>query len=85
MYYQIGLNLPVTEYSDNFFSNTDHLEMPNFTNDNFRDGIGYRELESEKIILEIIGLFIELEQASICKGLIRILPESVTKNYYVIE
>jgi hypothetical protein len=82
-YYQLSLGKNITEFDDTYFINIDIFSQDVVLNETSGEGYGYHEGKAENAILQIIELLIEVGQIQICENLIKILPSSPLKNYYV--
>lgn len=51
--------------------------------DSFREGVGYQEDRGEQVLLQIIPLFLEVGLLTLSEGLLKILPLSTLRSYYV--
>lgn len=53
-------------------------------NESFREGAGYQEQLGEQALLRIIPLFLEVGLLTLTEGLLKILPSSALREYYVL-
>jgi hypothetical protein len=56
---------------------------PDANMETIREGVGYQEGEGEQSILQIIPLLLEAGQTTITENLIKVLPASPLKTFYV--
>lgn len=54
-------------------------------NESFREGAGYQEELGEQALLRIIPLFLEVGLLTLTEGLLKMLPSSALREYYVLH
>lgn len=81
-YHQLSLGLCVTDYDETYFAQPQMLS-PDPNLETAREGAGYQEGQGEQALLQIIPLLLEVGQLALVEGLLRNIPASPLKTYYV--